>query len=1012
MEKVMLVVDDAAINRSVLRRIFQEEYEIVEAADGEEALALIEQYYAGNLIVTLDLRMPRMDGFEVLERVRQNPKYESVPIIVNTEYGDETTELRVLRAGADDFISKPYLPEIVRRRVYNVHARYELKQLKMERELRKTSQQLQSLMASVPGGIGIFELKGTKLGCRYFNEGLAALLGYTKQEYADVITETALAAVYPEDLPKLMQAIEVTIQKHQKEASNSCEFRMIRKDGSLIWIYLSAAVTEMEEDGIVFSAVFSDITANVVAQEKIEAHNRELKYLVEHDALTGLYNRETFCKKTEEYLRNHPNQEYVMIRMDVERFKVINELFGAETGDLVLRNIASVLKKEIGKRGMYGRLEADHFAVCIARSEEYYEQLLRIQEEQFAALNLNYRINMYMGVYIITDRTLSLEQMCERANMALGSVKGKSLQKYAVYRDSMRTSLVKEQFMINEMHQALERGQFTFYLQPIFDAVTELPVSAEALVRWEHPVKGMLSPADFIPLFERNGFITKLDPYIWREVCRYLSDALARGEHVVPVSVNVSRINLFQSNLCEEILGIVDGCGLDHSLIKFEITESAYMDDSDHLLKVIEKLQSYGFKVLMDDFGSGYSSLNMLKETSVDILKIDMRFLKSFKMDTRGVCVLDGIIRMAKDLNMKVVAEGVETEEQLNFLKNTGCDWIQGYYFSKPVSLEDYRKLLGELDQKLAATWIELPQQVTDEDQQRAYPCFAQEAVHDEIVRQRQYFDVVRLVDPIRTRVCNICQDTCETHACYSVWGKNVRCSNCISLRALEHHGRFSKLEYSKEGVFFVISQYMQVAGRDYVMEMVTHLEDEYVGHLFDKDLLLVKLNDLNRQLIVDELTGVYNRRHIDEHLSNYIFNAKNSGGDLGIAMVDIDNLKMINDTFGHMAGDSVIRHTAKLLQENIARSKSDFVARYGGDEFLLVCRNVPAAVFRRRLEELLACVKEAKVEGIGSLALSVSIGAVTLSEFPDYEQKELIETADRRLYEAKRAGRGVVSMG
>lgn len=1004
-QKSMLIVDDAKMNRIVLKTIFSDEYQIMEASDGEEAMDLIEKHYMDDLVVILDLRMPKMNGFEVLDKVKSNPIYSSIPIIVNTEYGDQETELRVLKAGADDFISKPYLPEIVRQRVLHVHAKYELEALKIAQELKQTSQQLQSLMSSVPGGIGIFELKGTTMGYRYFNDGLPAIMGYTREEYQEVIKETALAVTYPEDLPRLMQVVAETIKQNRTEVSNTCEFRMIKKDGSLVWVFLSAAIMAIEEDSVVFSAVFTDINEKILAQKKIEEHNIQLQYHVEHDLLTGLYNREKFCKSVENFLKEHKSEKCLMLRIDIERFKVINELFGAETGDLVLCNIAKVLEHKIGNSGIYGRLEADHFAVCIPECSIKYESLLHTLEDSFQMLSLNYKINMYMGVYEISDLALSPEQMCERANMALSSIKGKAMEKCAVYHDNMRTFLVKEQFLINEMNRALEEGQFVFYLQPIFDAVTEVPVSAEALVRWIHPDKGMISPGEFIPLFERNGFIMKLDYYIWDRVCYYLSDSIKNGKRVVPISVNVSRINLFQANLCERIIALVDSYGLDHGLIKFEITESAYIDDSKQMLDVIETLQKNGFKVLMDDFGSGYSSLNMLKDAAVDILKIDMRFLESFGVDSRGGNVLDGIIRMAKVLNMQIVAEGVETEEQLNFLKDTGCDWIQGYYFSKPLPREDYRKMLESFDEKSVIAARKAP------GRQSVYEIsFTQETIHDEIVRQRKYFDVVRLVDPVKTTVCDVCAGECEGHACYSVWGKNVRCNNCISMIALREKSRYSKLEYSDDGIFFVISQYIQVSGRDYVMEMVIQLAQEYIDKIFDKDMLLLKLNDLNQRLSVDELTGVYNRRHMEEHLENYLNYAKTMGGDVGIAMIDVDHLKQINDTYGHVMGDAVIKKTAKLLQDNIAVSKSDFVARYGGDEFLVVCRNINAEVFERRLKEVNSRIAQTTLDGDSGITLGVSMGAVNLSEFPDYTQKELIEEADRRLYLSKKSGRGRIT--
>lgn len=1014
-EKRMLIVDDAISNRSILKNLFANEYEIFEAEDGVEAMKLVEQYGEDGLIVLLDLRMPKMDGFEVLDRIRRDLRYSSVAVIVNTEYGDQETELRVLKAGADDFISKPYLSETVRQRVLHVEAKYQLQQVKMARALKQTSQQLQSLMSSVPGGIGIFELKDGVMGYRYFNDGLPAIMGYTREEYKEAVKETAMAVAYEEDLPNLMRVVEETVSQNRIDVSSTCRFRMVRKDGSLVWVFLSAAIIAIEGDTVVFSAVFSDINDFVIAQKKIEKHNQELQYHVEHDLLTGLFNREKFCKIAETFIKEHPDEQCVMIRIDIERFKVINELFGSDVGDQVLCKIANVLSVEIGNLGVYGRLEADHFAVCIPKQLIDYEGLLHLLEERFQTLALNYKINMYMGIYEIIDRELSTEQMCERANMALSSVKGRVLEKWAVYHERMRSDLVREQFITNEMNHALEDGQFTFYLQPIYDAVTEVPVSAEALVRWIHPVHGMVSPGEFIPLFERNGFIMKLDYYTWDNVCRYLSDAIKKGERVVPVSVNLSRINLFQSDLCEKILHMVDRYGLDHSLIKFEITESAYIDDSQQMAKVIETLQTNGFKVLMDDFGSGYSSLNMLKDSAVDILKIDMNFLERFGADNRGGNVLDGIVRMAKVLNMQVVAEGVETAEQLNFLKNTGCDWIQGYYFSKPLPLEEYRRLLKRFGARVAKDSEEHNaagegSRAVDNGIRMKEIKFTQESIHDEIARQKNYFDVVRLVDPSKTSVCDVCVGECEAHACYSVWGKNTRCNHCISLQALNEHTRYSKLEHSDAGIFFVIAQYIQVSGNDYVMEMVIQLQEDYVDHIFDREELLSKLNDLNQRLDIDELTGVYNRRYIEQNLRKYIQHAKDHEENLGMAMIDIDHLKEVNDTYGHVAGDAVIKRTARILQDNIAISKNDFVARYGGDEFLLVCKNIQAEVFARRMRELVEHIQDSVLVNEEKICLGISAGAVSLSEYPEYSQQELIEEADKRLYRSKKAGRGRVT--
>lgn len=896
--------------------------------------------------------------------------------------------------------------------------------MNVKEQLKETSQQLQSLISSVPGGIGIFELKDANLSYRYFNDGLAALLGYTHAEYAELIEQTAVAMVYPQDLAVLMKAVGDIVSNPHPNDSTTCEFRMIKKDQTLAWIFLSASIMAIESDGIVFSAVFTDITDLKTAQKHVEEKNNELLYHSEHDYLTGLYNREKFCSVVEKVLKENASQEYAIIRFDIERFKMINELFGSEIGDKVLCCIADMLRQEVRSDGVYCRLEADHFALCMKKEDLDMEKMLEVHEQCFHSLSLDYTITICAGVFYVSDGTLSVEQMCERANMALSTVKGKPFRHYAVYRDEMRHNLVEEQFLVNEMQHALEDGQFVFYLQPIYDAVSEVPISAEALVRWIHPERGMISPGVFIPLFERNGFIAKLDHYIWNCVCQYLADGVAQKEHVVPVSVNVSRIDLFLPDLCERIVNMVDGYGLDHSLIKFEITESAYMDDSQRLQDVIQRLQSEGFKVLMDDFGSGYSSLNMLKDTPIDILKIDMRFLEDFSIYNRSGNVLNSVVRMAKLLDMTVVAEGVETRDQLSFLRGAGCDCIQGFYFSKPLPLNEYRHFMRKINahhldnhpegaghgSNAGNSGIILSEAGTEKNREGSMlQKFSWESMQRELDRQRQYFDMVRVVNPVKTSVCGIKKGECNEHACHAVWKKETRCSNCISMKALENHTRISKLEYSDKGLFFVIAQCIQVEGQDLVMELVTRLEDGYVDNIFDRDLLFMKLDDLERQAISDELTGVYNRRYIDRHLPLYLENGSIMGYDVGIAMVDIDYLKDINDHCGHQAGDHAIHQIATILQDNIAKSKGDFVARYGGDEFLVVCRNIAPEIFCSRLSEVAKLIHRTSLTNYPGIRLGVSIGAVNSSEHPKVSIHQLIDYADKRLYEAKLRGRGEV---
>ncbi|MEG1800793.1 MAG: EAL domain-containing protein, partial [Oscillospiraceae bacterium] len=283
--------------------------------------------------------------------------------------------------------------------------------------------------------------------------------------------------------------------------------------------------------------------------------------------------------------------------------------------------------------------------------------------------------------------------MYNRATLAAKTCKGNYVDFYAYYTESMSSALASEQAITNEMNFALENGQFQIYLQPQYNIHTNSPCGAEALVRWFHPQKGMLSPGVFIPVFERNGFISKLDYYVWEQACKCLHAWKLKGLVPYPISVNISRVNIYNPNLVSLLLELVKRYELEPSLLKLELTESAYTDSPIAMKKIMSQLQKLGFTIMMDDFGSGYSSLSMLKDILVDVLKIDMTFLSKTEIPGRGENIIASVIRMAKWLSIPVIAEGAETAEQVDFLRSVGCDYVQGYYFARPMPVAEYEKL-------------------------------------------------------------------------------------------------------------------------------------------------------------------------------------------------------------------------------------------------------------------------------------------------------------------------------
>lgn len=441
--------------------------------------------------------------------------------------------------------------------------------------------------------------------------------------------------------------------------------------------------------------------------ENIQIHTLFRQY-VEYDNLTGLYNRDTFYQKTKNLISLHENVSYTIMCIDIERFKVINDLYGTQEGDKLLQYLGTYLQQlVIQLHGTAGHIVSDIFAICIPYNENQKNIITNDIIKQLKEYPLNMEIVPAIGFYYIDEPSIPISRMCDRAILALNTVKNNYLSYFAEYDQTLRNSLIAEQDILNDMEYALETKEFKVYLQPKCDMRTGKIVGAEALVRWEHKKKGMIRPNNFIPIFEQNGFILKLDTYIWEEVCILLHTWKVEKKQMIPISVNVSRMNLYNSNLCNLLVGLVKKYEIEPWLLELEITESAYTNNLNQLLNVINDLRDKGFVVLMDDFGSGYSSLNMLKDIDVDILKIDMKFLKD-NDDTkqRGGNILEAVVRMAKWLNLRIIAEGVETKEQVDFLLSIGCSYAQGYYFYKPISILEFESYLCE-ENKIDVNGIE-----------------------------------------------------------------------------------------------------------------------------------------------------------------------------------------------------------------------------------------------------------------------------------------------------------------
>lgn len=509
--------------------------------------------------------------------------------------------------------------------------------------------------------------------------------------------------IYDEDWNNFLEGfnfnnIKRLISNGKEKYTN--KYRRLHNNGKYYWTQQYIYKANMDNNEIYFCLIkdideLKNSIEDYVNKNLIQLQE-QLKYNEDYDALTGIYSKKKFYEETTKLLLKYIEDKFVMLRFDIAKFKIINEFYGKSEGDELLKYIAKKIKQGFcSDKCTFTRLDADIFYICFLYSEENLKKFVEYIEKILKQYDLDFEIIPSFGAYIIENNKIPIDLICDRANLAVKTVKGNYMKRLALYDEALRMDLIKEQEIINDMNIALIQNQFKVYLQPKCDIQTGKIIGAEALVRWLHPEKGLIPPNNFIPIFERNGFIMRLDAYVWETVCKLIRDWLDLGKKLIPISVNLSRINLYNPKLCDILINLVEKYDIPVKLFELEITESAYTENQQALINVMKRLQNYGFTIMMDDFGSGYSSLNMLKDIPVDVLKIDMRFLVGLNKGGRGGSILSSVVRMAKWLNISVVAEGIETKEQASFLQSIGCTVGQGFYFQKPMPISEFEDYLN-----------------------------------------------------------------------------------------------------------------------------------------------------------------------------------------------------------------------------------------------------------------------------------------------------------------------------
>lgn len=546
-KRTVLVIEDDLINREILSAILSEKYNVLQAENGKAGLEILEANEKYVSLILLDIQMPVMNGYEFLDAVAEIPSFRSIPIIITTSSSDAKDEIKCLENGASDFVSKPYNPDVILRRVSS----------------------------------------------------------------------------------------------------------MIR----------------LREASMVINRV-------------------------EHDSITGFYSRDFFFINAENLFGN-TDIEYDIFCCEIMSLKMLQDRHSVAKAEQLLIGIAKNLEDIFGSEAVYGKLSEHTFSVLTAHSpRENYENTVENLRNAVKKLPIPDAV-LHFSVYPYVDKKMPAVTLCNRTLAAVEDVKYQFGRQFAEYNSEFKDRYVRRHAILGFMEAALKEKQFSVYYQPKISLDKEKIGGAEALVRWTHPELGFISPGEFIPLFESSGFITDLDFYVAEQTCRDLREWIDRGMPAVPISCNLSRADFNHPALAETIQKIADKYSIPHNMLHLEVTESAFTDNMQIFLDTVQKLHQVGFCIELDDFGAGYSSLTVLSELDIDILKLDMYFAQNMGSPKQDL-ILKHIFSIAQNLNMEIVAEGVETKEQCDAFRDMGCTYIQGYYYSKPLPKAQFEEYLNQ----------------------------------------------------------------------------------------------------------------------------------------------------------------------------------------------------------------------------------------------------------------------------------------------------------------------------
>lgn len=705
--------------------------------------------------------------------------------------------------------------------------------------------------------------------------------------------------------------------------------------------------------------------------------------LVQRDWLTGLSSEKYFYNLVEEHLQKNPEKKYDIICSDIERFKLVNELYGTNEGDALLKYVAQMIRDKLQGTGICARLNGDIFAALVEHQEKYAEQNFLESVEYINQFNENLHSVIKFGIYAIEDRTLPVSIMCTRACLALSSIKGKYGTYFSNFNDEIRQKLLDEQFILSNMKNSLLNKEFVVYFQPKYDLMSEKICSAEALVRWVHPEKGIIMPNRFIKAFEDNGFITELDIYVLEESCKWIRSWIDKGNPPIPVSVNVSRADIYNPNLDKILISTLNKYGLNPNHIYIEITESAYTENAEQMLEVIQQLKNLGFTIEMDDFGSGYSSLNMLSEIPIDVLKLDMRFVQNQDSSRNKRNIMSFVISLAKWMNLTVIAEGVENEDQVNLLKSLGCHRVQGFFFSKPLPINIFEELVNEVNVTNADSVVEDTAAydenilrldagkqsllILDTDSKEFEP-FQRVFEHKfAILQAKTIQEAEKYIDNKKANIAllifSVTKDlTMELISCI------IHLCKQYDIPVITVH---SSLELVSQAVSLGV---FDCIFKPYAIETLENTIDNTLCrkqciHLQKEVQFNDAIIEMKQRAEVDSLSGLLNRTELKIRIQDF-YNQEHDRSAVFI-LIDIDHFKSINIALGYGVGDKILCAVGKMLETIFA--ETNYISRINSDLFAVF---MPFKMEQQTLEQKLEKVCHAIAYDNSNLNLTLTCSA------------------------------------